>query len=140
MIWYTIKKLEDNYMAFMKTTDNHQPHPISGFASKQVEEKQPPKTITISVPLVITRHKDGDNVSYKGFVPGIIMRDIISSDLDECKAKLMEKAQDKLTVKVQLKSQMPFFPSNEEIKIDFDNVCLIKRIKFSYKEYEPNLL
>ena len=127
-------------MAFLKNNTNQPPVAPSGFSEKTLEQKQPSQVVTISVPLVFTRHKDGDTITYKGFVPGIIMRDIVSSDLEDCKAKLMEKAQDKLTVKVQLKSQMPFFPTNEEIKVDFDNVCLIKRIKFSYKDYEPNLL
>ena len=61
------------------------------------------------------------------------MRDVTSENLEDCKDKLLAKAKDKLREKASLSGRMPYFPTNEEILKDFDNICLIKRIKFTFR-------
>lgn len=89
---------------------------------------------TVSVPLCIKKQKDSDGVVYVGFIPGIIMRDVQSGDLEDCKEKLLAKAKDKLREKASLSGKMPYFPTNDEIVKDFDNIVVIKRIKFTFRK------
>ena len=127
-------------MAFKKSEEtNQQLHSFDSLSEKQFEKVDPPKILTISVPLVFLKTKDGDKILYRGFIPGIVMKDVIDESLDTCKELLTEKAKEKLKAKVQLASQMPYFPSNEEVLKGYDNVCLIKRIKFSYREYQTRI-
>lgn len=127
-------------MAFKKSEQGeHQLHSFEKIGAKQFETVLPPKTITASVPLVFMKKMQDGNVVYRGFVPGIVMKDVISSDLEECKQLLLEKAKDKLKAKIQLASPMPYFPENEEILKGYDDVCLIKRIKFTYREYQTKI-
>lgn len=105
-------------MAFIK--NNH-------FAFE--EGKQEKKEEKISIPLVFTR-EDG---KIHGFVPGIVMKDIVCEDIAECEKLLKEH------VKTFVKSanvnsiEFPYFPSNEHIKRDFKNVVLIKRLSMQTK-------
>ena len=127
-------------MAFIKNQQGEQKlHTFEKLGEKQFETVTPPQTITASVPLVFMRKIENGNVVYRGFVPGIVMKDITSSNLEECKQVLLEKAKDKLKSKIQLASPMPYFPENEEILKGYDDVCLIKRIKFSYREYQTKI-
>ena len=123
-------------MAFKKNDETNQKLANGGLANKNPEPPAKPQFVTISIPLVFKKTKQDDEIIYTGFVPGIIMRDVICNNLDECKQKLLPIIEDKLKTKVQLQSQMPFFPTNEEILQDFQNVCMIKRIKFTYKSYQ----
>ena len=103
-------------MAFKKTEEEEKKlHSFEKIGEKQFETVAPPQTITASVPLVFMKKTQDGNVVYRGFVPGIVMKDVISSDLEECKQLLLEKAKDKLKAKIQLASPMPYFPENEEI-------------------------
>lgn len=127
-------------MAFKKTEEGEKKlHSFEKIGEKQFETVAPPQTITASVPLVFMKKTQDGNVVYRGFVPGIVMKDVISSDLEECKQLLLEKAKDKLKAKIQLASPMPYFPENEEILKGYDDVCLIKRIKFTYREYQTRI-
>ena len=127
-------------MAFKKSEQGEQKlHSFEKIGEKQFEAVAPPQTITVSVPLVFMKKSQDGNIQYRGFVPGIVMKDVTSSDLEECKTLLLEKAKDKLKTKIQLASPMPYFPENEEILKGYDDVCLIKRIKFSYREYQTKI-
>ena len=127
-------------MAFKKTEEGEQKlHTFEKLGEKQFGTVSPPQPITTSVPLVFMKKTQDGNVVYRGFVPGIVMKDVISSDLEECKQLLVEKAKDKLKAKIQLASPMPYFPENEEILKGYDDVCLIKRIKFTYREYQTKI-
>lgn len=78
----------------------------------------------INIPLVFTKEKG----EFHGFVPGIVMKDVVDIDLDNCKKKLLQAIKPILMNKVQHDLPFPFFPSNEEIKKDFKDVVLIKTI------------
>ena len=78
----------------------------------------------ISVPLVIVK---GTN-KYQGFVPGFVMKDIVSENLEDCKQKLIEHTKNLIKTRIKNNQGFPFFPTNEEIKQDFKNVVLIKRM------------
>lgn len=80
----------------------------------------------VSIPLVITYEKN----LYHGFTPGIIMKDIVSLNKDICVENLKSFVKQKIIKMINDETTLPFFPSNEEIKEDFDNVRLIKRIVF----------
>lgn len=127
-------------MAFIKNQQGEQKlHSFEKLGEKQFETVAQPQTITTSVPLVFMKKIENGNVVYRGFVPGIVMKDVISSDLEKCKQILLDKAKDKLKAKIQLASPMPYFPENQEILKGYDDVCLIKRIKFSYREYQTKI-
>ena len=127
-------------MAFVKNQQGEQKlHSFEKLGKKQFETVPPPKTITTSVPLVFMKKNENGSVVYRGFVPGIVMKDVISTDLEECKQILLDKAKDKLKAKIQLASPMPYFPENEEILKGYDDVCFIKRIKFSYRECQTKI-
>lgn len=78
----------------------------------------------VSIPLVITK----ESGKYHGFVPGIVMKDVIEQNITDCETILKDHVR-KYVLKVREdKVAYPFFPSNEEIKQDFKNVVLIKRL------------
>lgn len=79
----------------------------------------------ISLPLVITL----ENKQYHGFVPGIVMNDIVDDDIEKCLSNLKEHTKQYVLKKIENKDSFPFFPTNDEIKKDFKNVVKIKRIK-----------
>ena len=83
----------------------------------------------VSIPLVFTK----ENGLYHGFVPGILMKDIIDATLDACSKNLLEFIKEDIKNKIRNKFPFPYFPTNEEIKADFDNVVLIKRISVKVK-------
>lgn len=83
----------------------------------------------LSIPLVIMQNQG----VYQGFVPGFVMKDIIDEDLEECKKKLVEHTKKVVKTKVNNNQVFPFFPTNEEIKKDFKNVVLIKRVNIKVK-------
>ena len=102
-------------MAFFK--DTH----FAFEEEKKQEEKRGQQTIVI--PFVVTR----ENKEYHGFVPGIVMNDIVCKTTDECIEKLKPVVKQYVLSKKE-NLDFPFFPSNEEIKQDFKNVVLIKRV------------
>ena len=79
----------------------------------------------VDIPMVVTN----EGTSFHGFVPGFVMKDIIQDDKNVCMQKLQDFV--KLTVKNMIKDKklFPFFPDNEQIKKDFKNVVIIKRVK-----------
>ncbi len=88
------------------------------------EQKSELKDNKISIPLVFTKEKN----NFHGFVPGIVMTDIIDKNLDICKQRLIDYLKDIIKVYLKGEKQFPYFPDNETIKKDFDGVVLIKRI------------
>ena len=83
----------------------------------------------LSIPLVIQK---GENV-YQGFVPGFVMKDVVSTNLEICKSKLLEYAKQVIKTRIKNNQGFPFFPTNEEIKQDYKNIVLIKRINVKVK-------
>lgn len=78
----------------------------------------------ISIPLVFTK-EDG---MFHGFTPGIKIKDVVSFGIESCYKDLTIKIKTIILQKIKNKEQLPFFPNDDEIKNDFDNVILIKRI------------
>ena len=103
-------------MAFLKGT-----HFAFEDAVKEDEKKveQP-----IVIPFVVTH----ENNEYHGFVPGILMQDIICSTKEECIEKLKPFVKKYVIDTKNKQLDFPFFPTNEQIKQDFKNVVLIKRV------------
>ena len=81
----------------------------------------------VSIPLVFTL----EGSEYHGFVPGIVMKDIVSSNLEECQNLLVAFIKKTVKSMIDNKQPFPFFPTNEEIKKDYVKTVLIKR--FSVK-------
>ena len=109
-------------MAFKKTTNFAFEQNLT-IASGDVDGK-------ISIPLVITK----ENGEYHGFVPGIVMNDIVCKDILECQNKLKEFVKNYVLEARKNNSPYPFFPTNEEIKADFGKVVMIKRISAKTKD------
>ena len=109
-------------MAFKKTTEIFKFEPIVQPATSVQDNK-------VNIPLVFTK----ENGKYHGFIPGIVMQDIIEDNLDACKLKLVDAVKPILKNKIANNLPFPFFPTNEEIKTDFKNVVLIKRISVTIK-------
>ncbi len=83
----------------------------------------------LSIPLVIMH----TNNVYQGFVPGFVMKDVVDSNLDSCKQKLLVYVKQIIKTKITNNQSFPFFPTNEQIKQDYKNVILIKRINVKIK-------
>lgn len=76
----------------------------------------------IEVPFVFIKESDG----FHGFVPGIIKRDIVDKEFVKCLYRL-EHDIELLVKQMKATDQIPFFPTDEEIYRDFDNVYKIIR-------------
>ena len=124
-------------MAFKKTENENQNvlHNFSTLGEKNMGPVPEIKKTTINVPMVFVKKIENGEKYYHGFVPGIMMKNIISKSLEDCQQKLLPLIQEKLKTKIQLKSTLPYFPTNEEIVKDFDNVVCIKRFKITYRPY-----
>ena len=103
------------------------------FAFEQKEEKTPENKqddSKISIPLVFTR----ENGKIHGFVPGIVMKDIVHEEIAQCEQDLKEHVK-KFVIKTRNeKASFPFFPTNEQIKRDFKHVVLINRFNIQNKK------
>ena len=93
---------------------------LTGF---DIKEK---KDDFVLIPLVFTL----ENEKYHGFVPGFVMRDIISSDLNECKKMLTNYVKTEAKKMIEENIDFPYFPEDGEIKADFKNVVDILRKSF----------
>lgn len=81
----------------------------------------------IEIPFVFTREQDG----YHGFVPGLNFRDIVDKDINACRFLLQERVVHELEkFKINKYQNLPFFPLDEYIYRDFENVVKIERINF----------
>ena len=78
----------------------------------------------ISIPMVITK----EGKEYHGFVPGIVMQDIVNKEIDACKAELDSFTKKRVKNMIVKKVSFPNFPTNQQIKENFEGVVLIKRI------------
>lgn len=93
---------------------------LTGF---NIKEK---KDDFVLIPLVFIL----ENEKYHGFVPGFVMRDIISSDLNECKKMLTNYVKTEAKKMIEENIDFPYFPEDGEIKADFKNVVDILRKSF----------
>lgn len=88
----------------------------------------------VTVPCVVLRKKNEANQEvFVGFVPGLVNVNVVEQSQEECLKKLFGKAKDELKSIVKNKQAMPFFPTEQEVRQDFENVCEIKFIRISKK-------
>lgn len=81
-----------------------------------------------NVPMVIIRaNKTKEN--YEGFVPGINFSSVFGNSEQEVQEKLKNKTVSALKELAINNLPLPFFPSGEEIKKDFENVVKIIYLK-----------
>lgn len=84
----------------------------------------------VRVPLIInTRTETDGSKKYHGFVPGIMMPDVIGTDIEEVKKELDVKAKEKIKEMLKDSTPFPFFPDEQHIYEDFDDVEYIKFYK-----------
>ncbi len=81
------------------------------------------------VPLVITKVTDDVMEVYHGFVPGLTKEDCVSMSQKTCMKLLKEDVEKLIDKYLEEGLPFPFFPTEEEIYNDFDDVCEIKMIK-----------
>ncbi len=83
----------------------------------------------INVPMVVLEYKAKNKNVYAGFVPGLTKKDVLTTDYEECKQELQ-----KLTLQlVKEVETMPFFPTQDEILEDFENVKAIMFLQIKSK-------
>ncbi len=99
----------------LKNNNEHFVEPVTSVVDGKVE-----------IPYVVTLE---DNL-YHAFVPGFKIYDMISSNIDEALAKLKLFVDDEVDKRIKNKQSFPFFPSDEQIKEDFEGVVRINRITY----------
>lgn len=79
------------------------------------------QTGKLSIPLVVLKNTT-QNSSYIGFIPGFLMKNISAQTPKQCIEKLKEYLNTKLKTMIKQNEPFPFFPTEEEIKKDWENV------------------
>lgn len=84
----------------------------------------------LSIPLVISKKEGKENkVSYIGFIPGFLMKNIIADNVNDCKTELKNFLMNKLKQLMKNNEPFPFFPTKVEILKNYDNIESIDFIK-----------
>lgn len=83
----------------------------------------------IRIPMVFIKKEDDFGERYLGFIPGFVMKNITATSLEECKSLLLDYLKRRIKAIVANNAELPCFPTEEEIKNDFDDVFLIEFIK-----------
>lgn len=83
----------------------------------------------VKAPLVVVKKVDKNEVKYVGFVPGLLMQDIENKDMEVVKEKLTESAKSFISKMLKEDTPFPFFPSKDEIMVDYPDTVFIKYIK-----------
>lgn len=84
----------------------------------------------VIIPYVFTK-EDG---KIHGFVPGFKIKDVVSLSLEECMKILNLYVKEEVFKRIKDNSPFPFFPNDDEIFRDFENVIKIERIEFTIPE------
>ena len=83
----------------------------------------------IRIPLVILKKINKLETVYHGFIPGLTAKDITTKTQKECEQCLNALAKQLIEKYAKEKREFPFFPSEQEIRGDFNNVVKINYIK-----------
>ena len=83
----------------------------------------------LTVPLVILTKEKLGKTTYIGFVPALTKKDVVSEDIEKCKAELKKQTTEILKVYAAQNLPFPYFPNKTEICQDFKNVKEIIYIK-----------
>lgn len=81
------------------------------------------------LPMVIRKRKINNETMFTGFVPGFEENDVIESDIETCKSRLLERTKKKVSQMIKSDSPFPFFPTKEELLEDFDDIVNITFVK-----------
>lgn len=74
--------------------------------------------------IAIVIEKQDEN--FVGFVPGLIMKNIYNTSLEQCEIDTIAYTKQTIQKMSQENLPMPFFPSNEEINRDFHPFKIIR--------------
>ena len=84
----------------------------------------------VVVPLVVNTRKDKDGkLTYHGFVPGIMVEDVVDTDLETVKSALDTKIKKVIGNMINDNIPFPFFPDKDQIIKDYKDVVFIKLLK-----------
>lgn len=84
----------------------------------------------VVVPLVVNKRKDKDGtLTYHGFVPGIMVEDVVDTDLETVKSALDTKFKKVIGNMINNNIPFPFFPDKDQIIKDYKDVVFIKLLK-----------
>ena len=93
----------------------------------------------ISMPLVIIKEINQTETKFRGFIPALTNKDVITDNLDDCKTALKQKAKKIVHQMAKDNLEFPFFPCKEEITNDFKNVYQIIYIKIKSKKRKSQI-
>ena len=88
----------------------------------------------IKLPFVIRYRKIDEEFVYTGFIPGMTETDVISKDFEECKKTLIDSSLPTIERMIRKNEPFPFFPNEEELKNDFDDIYAITFIAIPDKK------
>ena len=89
----------------------------------------------LMAPMVVIRQESTDGKNhYAGFVPGIIMKNVVAGTERECMENLKETFSHIVKDMYKKKVPFPFFPTKEEIYKDYQDVKSIAYIKIRKKK------
>ena len=84
----------------------------------------------VVVPLVVNTSKEKDGtMTYHGFVPGIMIEDVVATDLETVKSALDIKIKKVINNMIDKNIPLPFFPDKDQIIKDYKDVVFIKLLK-----------
>lgn len=85
--------------------------------------------IIVKLPLVITKKQENKKIEYYGFIPGLTQNDVVCVNIDECERKLKDTAVELVKKIIKNNANLPYFPDENEIKQDFEDIALLKYIR-----------
>ena len=93
---------------------------------------------TVLVPLVILKEQKNNVTKFRGFIPALTKKDIVSNTLESCKQQIKQTAN--LIINNMAKNNLPFpfFPTKQQLKTDYPNLCEIIYIKISSQKRKAN--
>lgn len=92
----------------------------------------------IHIPLVIIKKSKLLETFYHGFIPGLTAKDVICKTIKECEQSLNTLAKELIEKYAKEKQEFPFFPTEKEIRENFDNVTKINFIKLTSQKRANN--
>lgn len=94
-----------------------------GLANSLIASKE------VKAPLVILKKIVDNETKYIGFVPGLLMNNIESANIEDVKAKLEKQTKSFINKMLKEDKPFPFFPTKEEIIEDYPETTYLKFIK-----------
>ena len=84
----------------------------------------------VDIPLVILKRENlNGSFTYSGFIPGFMAKTLSADNYDDCKKLLKEFLMEKLKRMRKDNDPFPFFPTETEIRQDYDDVFTVDFVK-----------